>query len=94
MNILITYDVQTSDPEGPRRLRRVARACQDYGRRVQNSVFELEISEALLVMLTARLGSIIDKTTDTIRIYNLGPRPRITTLGRATTYDIDAPLII
>jgi len=46
MNVLISYDVSTETPAGRRRLRKVAQACQDFGQRVQKSVFECSVSEA------------------------------------------------
>ena len=61
MYILVTYDVDTTDKEGQRRLRRVAKACLDYGQRVQNSVFECELTEVQLCMLKDRIKEIIDK---------------------------------
>ena len=71
MYILITYDVQTETRAGQQRLRRVARVCQDYGQRVQNSVFECILTEVQLVELKHKLQQIIDATNDSIRIYYL-----------------------
>ena len=68
MNILITYDVDTTTKEGARRLRRVAKACVDYGQRVQNSVFECELSEAQLCLLRYRINEVIDRMNDSVRI--------------------------
>lgn len=72
MLILITYDVSTSNTTGARRLRRVAKLCQNYGQRVQNSVFECEISSAELLQLKKKMLEIIDQEKDSIRYYNLG----------------------
>lgn len=96
MYILITYDVSTTDPQGARRLRQVARLCQDYGQRVQASVFECEVTEAQSVTLQSALKNIIQKTTDSIRIYHLSRNEnrRVLVLGQQTAYNPDAPLII
>ena len=72
MMVLVTYDVSTQTAQGRRRLRRVARACQDYGQRVQNSVFECEIDPAQWVALKDRLEGIIDPAQDSLRYYFLG----------------------
>lgn len=72
MLVLITYDVNTEDLAGARRLRRVARCCTDYGQRVQNSVFECSVDAATLVKLKHRLLDIVDTSRDSLRIYNLG----------------------
>lgn len=72
MLMLISYDVSTANLAGQRRLRRVAKACQDYGTRVQFSVFECHIDAAQWVTLRARLEKLIDPETDSLRFYNLG----------------------
>ncbi len=72
MQVLITYDVETITPAGKKRLRQVAKVCLDYGQRVQNSVFELNIYPADLVEIKNKLEKIIDPKKDSIRIYNLG----------------------
>ena len=72
MMVLITYDVETMTPEGARRLRRVAKECQNYGQRVQNSVFECVLSEAQFTALRNRIASIINIQKDSIRFYMLG----------------------
>ena len=64
MHLLITYDVATSTEEGRRRLRRVAKACLDYGQRVQNSVFECKIDNATYVVLKQRILEILDLDHD------------------------------
>ena len=68
MYILITYDVVTEDKAGQRRLRRVARACENIGQRVQNSVFECEVSPAQLVDIRSKLLKIIDQDLSLIHI--------------------------
>ena len=93
--MLITYDVATSDSAGRRRLRRVARLCQNYGQRVQYSVFECQIDPAQWVMLRAKLIREIDENADSLRFYRLGAnwRPRIEHVGTKKSYDPDGPLV-
>ena len=96
MMILVTYDVDTVSPSGQKRLRKVAKACQDYGQRVQNSVFECQVNEAQFVVLMDRLKNIIDKTLDSIRIYRLGKNPKLHTIiiGKETSYDVEGVLLV
>lgn len=96
MYILITYDVQTETRAGQQRLRRVARVCQDYGQRVQNSVFECILTEVQLVELKHKLQQIIDATNDSIRIYYLNKNinKRIVSIGRNDTIDVEGTLIV
>lgn len=96
MYILVTYDVETTDAAGRRRLRRVAKVCQDYGQRVQCSVFECLVDPAEKVLLTDSLLSIIDPTRDSLRIYHLGKsyRSHIESYGRETAYEAEGELII
>lgn len=95
MMVLITYDVSTESDGGKRRLRRVARACQDYGQRVQLSVFECNLDPAQLVKLKARLLKEIDAATDSLRFYHLGAnwKPRVEHVGAKPTLDLDGPLV-
>ena len=72
MFVLITYDVNTEDADGKRRLRQIAKQCVDYGQRVQNSVFECMLDSAQCRMLKARLCAIMDKEKDSLRFYYLG----------------------
>lgn len=96
MLMLITYDVNTETIAGKRRLRRVARACLDYGQRVQFSVFECEVAPAQWVALRARLIETIDPKTDSLRFYHLGAegRRRIEHVGAKPATDYDGPLLI
>ncbi|WP_438470871.1 CRISPR-associated endonuclease Cas2 [Streptomyces asiaticus] len=85
MDILLTYDVDTTSPEGRRRLRRVAKLCEGHGLRVQKSVFEIVTDDQTLLQLLDRLNDIIDIDTDSIRLYRL-PREAfddVQTLGIA-----------
>lgn len=70
--VLITYDVETSTEGGARRLRRVAKACMDYGMRVQNSVFECVLDQAQYVNLRVKILGIIDRERDSVRFYLMG----------------------
>ena len=96
MYVLITYDVETSTPQGRKRLRQVAKCCLNYGQRVQNSVFECELPEAMLIGLQHTLDSIIDPAHDSIRIYRLGKnyQRKIDHLGKETSFDVNGTLII
>jgi CRISPR-associated protein Cas2 len=93
---LVTYDVSLVEPGGARRLRRVARACQDYGQRVQFSVFEIEVDPGQWAMLKARLEKLIDPAQDSLRYYYLGAnwRRRIEHVGAKTATDLTGPLIV
>ena len=71
MYILVTYDVDTTDKSGQKRLRKVAKACVDYGQRVQNSVFECELTDVQYCLLKDKIQGIIDKNLDTVRFYHL-----------------------
>ena len=70
--VLITYDVNTESSAGRTRLRKVAKQCENYGRRVQNSVFECILDQAQCVMLKSLLSDIIDEEVDSLRLYYLG----------------------
>lgn len=74
MLVLITYDVNTETAAGRRRLRKVAKQCTNYGRRVQNSVFECVLDNAQCVTLKAMLADIIDESVDSLRFYYLGKK--------------------
>ena len=96
MLMLVTYDVNVETPAGRRRLRRVARACLDFGQRVQNSVFECEVEPAQWTMLRARLIGEIDPAKDSLRFYRLGAdgRRRIEHVGGKAVIDLDGPLVL
>lgn len=95
MMVLVTYDVAVSSAGGQRRLRRVARACQDFGQRVQFSVFEIEVDPAQWTALRARLESIVDLKQDSLRYYFLGAnwRRRVEHVGAKPADDLNGPLI-
>jgi CRISPR-associated protein Cas2 len=94
MRVLIAYDVATATPEGERRLRRVARACEDYGRRVQKSVFECEVGEKDWVTLCLRLLDEIATAEDSLRFYFLEKNTRVEHHGVNEPPDWEAPLIV
>lgn len=96
MYILITYDVSTSTEGGQKRLRKVAKICEDYGQRVQNSVFECLVSPAQKIQIQAQLLDAIDQENDSLRIYHLGNNyaSKIEKLGKQKDYDIEGELII
>ena len=96
MLVLVSYDVEVTSPGGARRLRRIGRACQDYGQRVQFSVFEIEVAPDQWVLLRARLLGEIDAERDSLRFYFLGRegRRRIEHVGAKPALDFDAPLIV
>lgn len=96
MVILITYDVDTTEREGQKRLRQVAKACTDYGQRVQNSVFECEVTDVQLVVLKDRLKSIINMGLDSIRIYHLNKneKRRVEVIGIETSFNVNETIII
>lgn len=95
MMILITYDVSTETRAGRRRLRRVARLCQDYGQRVQYSVFECQIDPAQWATLRSRLIDEINESTDSLRFYRLGAnwRGKIEQVGAKPAYDPEGPMV-
>ncbi len=96
MLVLVTYDVNTEGTEGKRRLRRVARVCENHGQRVQNSVFECSVDQAQFVSLRAKLLGEIDAGKDSMRFYFLGNdwRNRVDHVGVKASYDPDSPMII
>ncbi|WP_367872480.1 CRISPR-associated endonuclease Cas2 [Luteolibacter sp. Populi] len=96
MYVLVTYDVSTVTPAGKNRLRKVAKACLDYGQRVQNSVFECEVDPAQFVALRSRLLELIDSQTDSVRFYHLGSNwhHRVEHHGANDGYDVDGMLVV
>ena len=96
MFVLITYVVNITSPHGAKRLRNVARACIDYGKRVQNSVFECILTETQYVILKNKLNGIIDTEQDSIRFYMLGKnwKNKVKTIGKDIGIDFTGDLII
>ena len=93
--VLVCYDVNTTTPEGRRRLRRVAKACLNYGQRVQNSVFECLVDPAQWETLRGRLLEEYGEEEDSLRFYFLGAnwRRRVEHVGAKATIDPEGPLI-
>ena len=96
MLVLITYDVSTVEKAGRRRLRRVAGACEDYGVRVQKSVFECQVGQTEWVQLRSRLLQEIKADEDSLRFYHLDEtaKSRIEHHGREKPIDLTEPLIL
>ena len=96
MLVLITYDVSTVDKAGTKRLRRVARTCQNFGQRVQNSVFECSVDPAQFVRLRALLCDEIDPVKDSLRFYQLGSnwQHKVEHVGAKPSYDPDGLIMI
>ena len=95
MMVLVSYDVSTKDPLGAKRLRHIARACRDFGQRVQYSVFEIELDAAQWVLLKDRLEQIIDPSQDSLRYYYLGRQwqSKVEHIGAKPVLDLNAPLV-
>lgn len=94
--VLITYDVNTEDKDGRRRLRRVAKQCQNYGQRVQNSVFECLIDPSQWVQLKNNLENLIDLEKDSLRFYYLGNnwKKKVEHIGAKEVVDIEGTIIV
>jgi len=94
MMILVSYDVSTQ-ANGDRRLRRVAKACRDYGQRVQFSVFEIEVDPAQWATLKQRLQDLIDPEHDSLRFYHLGKhwQSKVEHIGAKAALDLNGPLV-
>lgn len=95
MMTLVSYDVSTTDNKGKTRLRKVAKECQNYGQRVQNSVFEIDVDYGTFLKVKDKLLKIIDQQHDSLRIYYLGNnwKHRIEHFGTKETYDPEGVLI-
>lgn len=96
MMVVISYDINTADKAGRRRLRRVSKACLDFGQRVQFSVFECDVSPDQWVLLRAKLTDLIDEERDSLRFYFLGSnwRRRVEHLGTKQPQDLGEDLIM
>ncbi|MCI8674351.1 MAG: CRISPR-associated endonuclease Cas2 [Lachnospiraceae bacterium] len=96
MLVVITYDVNTETAAGKTRLRKVAKQCVNYGRRVQNSVFECILDHTQCVLLKETLKEIIDERTDSLRFYYLGNqyKNKIEKIGVERGQAVDEVLIL
>ena len=96
MMMLVTYDVNTETRQGRNRLRRVAKTCQNFGQRVQNSVFECLVDPAQWAELKKQLLDLYDPERDSLRFYYLGAnwRNRVEHVGTKAAYDPEGPLLV
>lgn len=96
MMILITYDVRTDSDSGQRRLRKVAKVCEKYGQRVQNSVFECVLDVSQFVFVKNELSQIINTNEDSLRFYSLGNnyKNQIVVMGKSSYFSQDETLIL
>ncbi|EJR80192.1 MULTISPECIES: CRISPR-associated endonuclease Cas2 [Bacillus cereus group] len=95
MLVLITYDVSTTNSVGQKRLRKVSKICQNYGQRVQNSVFECVVDATQFATLKMELIKIINEDEDSLRFYQLGNnyKNRVEHIGIKESVDLESPLI-
>ena len=96
MLIVITYDVKTLTPAGQRRLRKVSKICQNYGQRVQHSVFECIVDATQLAELRIKLLDVIDHQEDSLRFYRLGNqyKSKVEHIGVKPSINMEDPLIL
>lgn len=96
MLVVVSYDVSTKDKEGSKRLRKVSEACEDFGQRVQNSVFECMVDPTQWTRLRHRLLDLIEPDTDSLRFYFLGAnyQRRIEHHGAKEKINLDGPLLL
>ena len=94
--VLITYDVNTEDAAGRKRLRKIAKQCVNYGQRVQNSVFECLLDPAQCKRLQHELCSIMDAERDSLRFYYLGDnyKNKVEHIGAKQGFDVTETLFI
>jgi len=95
MLVLVTYDVETQTAGGRRRLRKIAKKCEEYGVRVQNSVFECIVNSTQLRQLEIILEEIIDPKADSLRYYRLGNnhKTKVRHVGAKPALQVEDPLI-
>ncbi|MDR0852895.1 MAG: CRISPR-associated endonuclease Cas2 [Clostridiales Family XIII bacterium] len=96
MFVVITYDVNTQTPEGQRRLHKISKACQNYGQRVQNSVFECLIDYGTFLKLKHELETIANEKTDSLRYYKIGNKwePKVEQYGVKSGCNPEGTIII
>ena len=96
MLMLVSYDVSTINPAGRRRLRQIAKICENWGIRVQNSVFECHVDWSQWVTLRAELESVCEPKTDSLRYYNLGNsyKEKVVHFGAKTAVDPEADMLV
>ncbi|MGC9158914.1 MAG: CRISPR-associated endonuclease Cas2 [Terracidiphilus sp.] len=96
MLVVVAYDVNTETDAGKRRLRQVAKLCENHGQRVQFSLFECSLQNDMWVKLRARLAAAIDPESDSLRFYFLGNawHGRVEHIGAKRSHDPESPLIV
>lgn len=96
MMVLVSYDVQTTSGGGKKRLRKVSKECQNYGQRVQNSVFEIDVDYGTFLKVKDNLLKLIDENEDSLRFYYLGNnwKRRVEHYGAKQTYDPEGVIIL
>ena len=96
MMVVISYDVNTTEATGRKRLRKVAKECQNHAQRVQNSVFEADLEYGKFIKLKEKLLQIIDQETDSLRFYYLGNNweKRVEHIGAKETYNPEGVIIV
>lgn len=96
MMVLVSYDVSTTDVKGKTRLRKIAKECQNYGQRVQNSVFEIDVDYGTFLKVKDKLLKLIDEKYDSLRIYYLGNnwQRKVEHYGAKETYNPEGVIII
>jgi len=96
MLVLVTYDVVTKTTLGQKRLRKVAKVCENYGMRVQNSVFECIVDATQFKQLQLALQDIIDVEEDSLRFYQLGNnyKSKVFHIGAKETFDVEDTIIL
>ena len=96
MMVLISYDVATSESDGKKRLRKVAKECQNHAQRVQNSVFEADLDYSEFLKLKNKLIKLIDEEHDSLRFYYLGNNweRKIEHVGSKQTYNPEGVIIL
>ncbi|WP_028778864.1 CRISPR-associated endonuclease Cas2 [Shimazuella kribbensis] len=96
MLVLVTYDVSTTTAEGKKRLRKVAQLCQNYGQRVQNSVFECIVDTTQFTALKISLKNVINVEEDSLRFYRISGsnyKNKVEHVGAKASIDLDGPLL-
>ena len=95
MMVLVSYDVSTSDKSGKSRLRKVSKECRNFGQRVQNSVFEIDVDYGTFLKVKDRLLTLIDSEKDSLRFYYLGngKHTKVEHIGAKETIDVKDTLI-
>lgn len=96
MMVIVSYDVSTVSKSGKTRLRKVAKECQNFGQRVQNSVFEIDVDYGTFLKVKDKLLKLIDVNVDSLRFYYLGSnwQRRVEHFGAKQTYDVEGTIII